>query len=981
MIFMKKGLNTFFVSLIAIILSMPLAGVTSSFTFSESRFSSNENFDISRSSYAVDIDFTGQNTGFESLTRNELVSFTFVVKNIGTMDDTYDLEINWEDDGAGWSGESELENVSVAAQGQENVNFSFQAPVQNVYDNSQMTYTMEVISQNASASDTIDQVIDIDMIYAVDVELKQGDSQEAKRGDSASYVVTLTNMGENADTFAIELGDMPKDWFASTSISSVYLEPGSSQDFVTDVSVPNTAAVDEYAVIQIIGRVQAENYEYIYGFGNSNTTAEDGRTYDVDISADAESKQIIPGGMMIYDLSVTNEGDESDSFSLEIINQGNEGWVSNLSQFEIDDLGPGENYNLVLSVFSPDNAEEADWSVTSIHIYSKNREQFGDNLEVNTSVRLPVRDVFLSTSEDTLSGNPGSILTYTVSVTNSGSDPDDINLGYEVCESCNAWIVSLSKYIIEDLGDGDSEDIQVYVEVPSSARSTDEAVITINAESHDDATASADLEIISKVNTVYNQYVTSTMVPIMYPGDVNQFNVTITNNGNSAESYKFTKGSNVPDNWNFEDTLVFETQLLDPYGGAELFVLPFEIPQDENPGYYNFTLYVKLASTGIKVETLELSVKVEYYADFTISMASDQSTGDPGFTHDFAVTIVNNANAAEEVSFTFEDLPSDWTYCILFNGNCLNTLNIAKGATSSFTLEVTSPDYEPANVAGSYYTMIAKSSLNNKFEVHYDFKIITNPTYVFSVETPSDTKTGSSGDTIPFQLVVKNLGNDVDYINLPSPALPNGWIGTYTESSFTLQPLESKTIYLNVKVPVNVFGGNNIITSKVSSDQSGQTDSITLTVFVEEKADIDVELKTTAGDVTAGTPGNFKVLITNKGNTVETLSLTMEGKRSSWFTLPKDSLLLEPGSYEEIMIEVRPPVTQAASDTAGTLNVTLSSDSLKSVKLSLPFSVLKSDLIDDTVVEEEEESPLPSLSLISTLLVISILSFLRKKKF
>ena len=41
---------------------------------------------------------------------------------------------------------------------------------------------------------------------------------------------------------------------------------------------------------------------------------------------------------------------------------------------------------------------------------------------------------------------------------------------------------------------------------------------------------------------------------------------------------------------------------------------------------------------------------------------------------------------------------------------------------------------------------------------------------------------------------------------------------------------------------------------------------------------------------------------------------------------------------------------------------------MKSVKLSLPFSVLKSDLIDDTVVEEEEESPLPSLSLISTVL-------------
>ena len=36
----------------------------------------------------------------------------------------------------------------------------------------------------------------------------------------------------------------------------------------------------------------------------------------------------------------------------------------------------------------------------------------------------------------------------------------------------------------------------------------------------------------------------------------------------------------------------------------------FDIPQDENSGYYNFTIYVKLSSSGIKVDTLDLSVKV-----------------------------------------------------------------------------------------------------------------------------------------------------------------------------------------------------------------------------------------------------------------------------------------------------------------------------------------------------------------------------------
>ena len=92
-------------------------------------------------------------------------------------------------------------------------------------------------------------------------------------------------------------------------------------------------------------------------------------SYGVDIVADAESKQIIPDGMIIYDLSVTNNGDESDSFKMHFEDISEEDWVSNLSQFEIDNLGPGESFSLVLTVFSPEDAEENDWSLTKVHIY------------------------------------------------------------------------------------------------------------------------------------------------------------------------------------------------------------------------------------------------------------------------------------------------------------------------------------------------------------------------------------------------------------------------------------------------------------------------------------------------------------------------------------------------------------------------------------------------------------------------------------
>lgn len=282
---MKKGINSFFVSLIALVLAMPFAGVTSSFVSSDSELSLNEILDFSRDSYEVDIDFSGANDGFQSITRNQLISMEFLVSNTGSSDDTYDLEISWEDDGLGWSGLAEEETVSVSSFSNVNVNFSFQAPVQYVYDDSQMTYTLEAHSQNSSASDSLEQVIDIDMIYAVDIELKQGSSKEAKRGEVASYVATITNSGQTADTFGIELGQMPKDWTGSTSVSSIFLEPSSYEDFIVDITVPDNAAVDEYALIDVIARVQEEDYDYIYGYQTTNTTAEDGRIYQVDIVA------------------------------------------------------------------------------------------------------------------------------------------------------------------------------------------------------------------------------------------------------------------------------------------------------------------------------------------------------------------------------------------------------------------------------------------------------------------------------------------------------------------------------------------------------------------------------------------------------------------------------------------------------------------------------------------------------------------------
>ena len=257
--------------------------------------------------------------------------------------------------------------------------------------------------------------------------------------------------------------------------------------------------------------------------------------------------------------------------------------------------------------------------------------------------------------------------------------------------------------------------------------------------------------------------------------------------------------------------------------------------------------------------------------------------------------------------------------------------------------------------------------------------IYTNPVYELTITVSSDYKDGISGETIPFQVTIANIGNDIDFVRLPPVVAPVGWLAYWSESQFTLGAQQSKVVYLNVEVPETVYGGDNMIDGQVLSDQSGQSLDLHFTVYVDEKPDVDIELKLTAGEVIAGETGKFTVRLTNNGNTIENLDLTIEGKRSSWFNLPTDSVRLEPGDFQEIVIEVKPPMTQAATETSGMLNVTGS----QTDKLSLPFSVLKSDLVNDDPIIEEEDGileSLPGLSLISVILVISLISRLGRRK-
>ena len=977
---MSRVNYSFLVAILAVVLISPIAGVNQNIIDSKSELLINDYSTQSRDGdYDVVIELAPSNEGLSEVTRCEEITGEFQISNTGDLDDTYNLSVSWYDEfNYGWNAEPVQETVSIASGTQKIVSFTFQAPIQFVIDDDEMDYTVTASSENSTTVDSnIAQKLVIDDIYAVDVYMRQGDAKEANRDESVYYSVEMKNVGQNGDNFSIDISDMPKDWNAYLSISYVYLDPQETATFTLEVVIPNTAAEEEYAFIQILTGVQYSTYDYIYNFCNSNTTVADGRHYEVDIIPESFHKMVIPGGQVLYNLYITNEGDGVDSFILELEDVMAQGWGSNLSQFTIEDLDPEEEVVVVMNVTSPLNSVEDDWSASVINVRSANREQFSDSVELNTSVRIPVRGLDLTVENFDNSGDPSTTVVYDFSLENTGTDPDSFSLSIERCDDCSAWGASLSTYHISDLDDGDFYNFEMYIDIPDSARNTDSAEMTVFVKSDGDLEVEQSVYTITSVEKVLNRHVTWDSGIILNPGDSSVINISISNYGNSYQSYTF-ESDELPSGWEFTN-FPYQTGNLEPYVGDDLFSIPFTVSEDENPGYYNFTIDVILDQDNYKIEYFEVSVKVEYYAEFDlISVLPDSSKG-PGETHYFDLQITNYANIADTIKLSVIDIPTGWTTCFRVAQNCATEIVVSKDASSSFVLEITTTSHEPANmINGNFLYIEGVSGLNNKVSDIELVTIFTNPVYELEIIINSEFKNGISGDTIPFQVTILNRGNDVDFVRLPPAVAPVGWPTYWSESQFTLAPQQSKIVYLNIEVPASVYGGNNGIDGQVLSDQSGQVLDLHFIVYVDEKPDIDIELKLTAGEVTAGTTGKFTVRLTNNGNTVENLELIIEGKRTSWFTLSTVSVRLEPGDFQEVIIEVKPPLTQAATETSGMLNVTGS----QTDKLSLPFSVLKSDLANDEPIVEDEEGileSLPSLSIVSVVLIISLISRLGRR--
>jgi carboxypeptidase T len=180
-----------------------------------------------------------------------------------------------------------------------------------------------------------------------------------------------------------------------------------------------------------------------------------------------------PGTPVTYTLSVTNTGEYPDSIYPTLVEAA---WQTSFPD-SIGPLASGGSASLVVTVTVPAEAAAAAWDAASLQFASTHPSVEPVTVLLVTTANTIYRFAVSSPESEKVSP-PGSVVTYTLNITNTGNITDTFDL-----EVDSLWEVSLADST-DPLGSGESLALTVVVTIPVQAQpnTSDTAVVTVTSQ-------------------------------------------------------------------------------------------------------------------------------------------------------------------------------------------------------------------------------------------------------------------------------------------------------------------------------------------------------------------------------------------------------------------------------------------------------------------------------------------------------------------
>jgi uncharacterized membrane protein len=194
-----------------------------------------------------------------------------------------------------------------------------------------------------------------------------------------------------------------------------------------------------------------------------------------------------PGATVSKTITVTNTGTTTDTFNLSHTSV----WTMSMPA-SVGPLAPGASASVTVQVTIPANATNGASDVGTIVATSQGDSTKTASMTITTTASVgAIHGVNATASPQAQSAAPGTVVNYTLTVTNTGNTVDS----FTVVLSGNGWTTTRTPTSISNLAAGQSTTVTVQVTIPANAAANATDTVTVKVTSQADATKSSTVSL------------------------------------------------------------------------------------------------------------------------------------------------------------------------------------------------------------------------------------------------------------------------------------------------------------------------------------------------------------------------------------------------------------------------------------------------------------------------------------------------------
>jgi uncharacterized repeat protein (TIGR01451 family) len=315
-------------------------------------------------------------------------------------------------------------------------------------------------------------------------------------GTTVTYTLYVTNTGNVADTLLLTATG--QTWPTTLSDTSIDLVSGQGAVVHAWIQIP-VSGVSEGDADTVTVEAASQGDPSQTADAVLTTTAHIPPTYAVRLLPESASVTESPGQTVTYTLTLYNDGDVADSYTLSGVVSG-QSWTTTWPA-QVGPVAAGASAEVTVTVQIPVGASTGQWSQATVQATSQGDpiQQDSSVLTTTAQVGTITRGVALAPSADAQASTPGTAVTYTLRVTNTGTAADTVSLS---AMSSSTWTTTLVPPAV-GLGAGAGADVEVVVAIPADAALNSTGVVTVTATSQADPTETAASVLTTTVKPFY----------------------------------------------------------------------------------------------------------------------------------------------------------------------------------------------------------------------------------------------------------------------------------------------------------------------------------------------------------------------------------------------------------------------------------------------------------------------------------------------